>query len=276
MVHFRNLKLNCMNCTIWSKDQNVSQELKKQVDHWSTTLKCDVVNQVGNHDNSNIQFENSDAHLIHVDENNHSQLDVLSMLNLTQSFVIFIVTPQCKFIKVIKASGLDCAVWPMKMSSVRDIESRLIDLHSMSSESDDFFTGYKRALEFLSTNIHRLSKKEIVLPCVRGYMISRTEDIVRFESEGLYSWAFFANGSNVLTNKSMKHFERVLEESSFIRICQEHIINLQYLESCQRKEGVSVTLQDGKTLGVSIRRAPLFMEAFTSWSKRRKYNPSNR
>ncbi len=276
MGDFRNLKLNCMNCTIWSNDQNVSQELKKHVEQWSTSLKCNVVNQAGNEDNGNLQPEKNDAHLIHVDENDSSQLDVLSRINLTQSFVIFIVTPPCKFIQVIKASGLDYAVWPMKMSSVRDIESRLIDLHSMSSESVDFFTGYRTAMQFLSTNIHRLSKKEIVLPGVRGYMISRTEEIVRFESEGSYSWAFFADGTNLLTNKPIKHFERVLEESSFIRICQEHIINLHYLEGCQRKGGVSVSLQDGKTIDVCIRRVPLFMEAFTSWSKGRKHNPDPR
>jgi len=265
-----------MTCTIWSKDENVSQDLKKQVDQWSTSLKCNAVNQVGNYDNCNIRFQKSDAHLIHIDENDQSQLDVLSRLNLTQSFVVFIVSPQCKFIKVIKASGLDYAVWPMKMSSLRDVESRLMDLHSMSSESEEFFTGYRTAMQFLSTNIHRLSKKEIILPGVRGYMISRTEEIVRFESEGTYSWAFFADGTNLLTNKPIKHFECVLEESCFIRICQEHIINLHYLESCQRKEGVSVTLQDGKTIDVCIRRVPLFMEAFTSWSKGRKHNPDPR
>jgi two-component system LytT family response regulator len=174
---------------------------------------------------------------------------------------------------VIKTSALDYLVWPTNLSAFHEFECRLKDLHSMSSESEEFYTSYKEALRFFSTNLHRLTRKELILPGVRRYVVSRREEIVRIESEGSYSWVFFANSASMLMNKPLQHFDCVLDESNFIRIGQEHLINLNYLKSCQRNEGVSVTLQDGKTIEVSIRRVPLFMEAFSTWSKRRKHNP---
>jgi len=124
-------------------------------------------------------------------------------------------------------------------------------------------------LKFLAENTRRHSFKEFVIPNIRGYSACSTHELIRFESDGPFTLAFTSSGEQLLTNKPLKHFEYVLEKAGFVRIQNSHLINLHYLQSWQRDKGVKLTLADGSTFDVSFRWVPLFVQAFSNWSKKR-------
>jgi two-component system LytT family response regulator len=256
-----------MNYRIWSDDEGTCNEIKSQLEQWSSFPNCTLSIADCSSDLAISSGNNNEVHLICLRENNNHVLEKLQELHKVESFVAFIVASECSIASSIELAGLDYLSWPLNLSILRDFENRLRDLHAISCECTDFFSGYSAALQFFASHIRNNSQDEIVLPGVRGYEVFRKEVIVRFESDGPYSWVYTTNGTSVLTNKSLKHFESVLSDNEFVSVSYDHIINLRHMVSHSRENGLTVTLVDGKTIDVSLRRIPLFIQSHAKWSQ---------
>ncbi len=221
-----------------------------------------------------VTVERSEVHFVMLESSSSIALQHLGNCNHKVPLVVFVVSPTCKFIRNIEVSALDYMCWPFNMRHVREMESRLTDLHAMGAECAEFSEGYALALKFLAENIRRHSFKEFVIPNIRGYSVCSTHEVIRFESDGACTLAFTSSGEQVITNKPLEHFEYVLDKAGIVRIQISHLINLHYLQSWQRDEGFKLTLADGSTFEVSVRWVPLFVQAFSRWSKKKELSKS--
>jgi DNA-binding LytR/AlgR family response regulator len=268
-AQLRSLKPKFMNCTIWTEDPSAGENIKAHLEQWSSFLRCHELCSTADMIPEKVTAERSDVHFVMLESSSSSALEHLGNCNHKMPLVVFIVSPTCKFIRNIEASALDYMCWPFNMMHVREIDSRLKDLQAMCEECPEFSDGYAFALKFLAATIRKHSIKEVIIPNVRGYKVYATHELLRFESDGNYTYAFTSNGEQVLANKPLKHFEYVLDNAGFVRIQNAHMINLQYLKSWQSEKGVNLTLSDGSTFEVSFRWVPLFVQAFSKWSKKR-------
>ena len=268
-AQIRTLKPKFMNCAIWTEDPSTGENIKAHLEQWSSFLTCHELSSTADMLPEKVTADSSDVHFVMLESSSSGALEHLGNCNQNVPLVVFIVSPTCKFIRNIEASALDYMCWPFNMHQVREMERRLKDLQAMREECPEFSEGYAFALKFLATNIRKHSIKEVIIPNVRGYRACATHELIRFESDGPYSYAFISNGEQVLTNKPLKHFEYVLDNADFVRIQNSHMINLHYLKSWQSDKGVRLTLADGSSFEVSFRWVPLFVQAFTKWSKKR-------
>ncbi|MEM7371944.1 MAG: LytTR family DNA-binding domain-containing protein [Bacteroidota bacterium] len=105
----------------------------------------------------------------------------------------------------------------------------------------------------------RRKKKRISLPeNGRLYFVDLAE-IVYFESSNVYTIVHLAEGKSVVVSKTLGSYEQMLPASSFHRIHDRYIINLEFISSYTRGRGGSVELSNGQVLDVSTRRKQTFL-----------------
>jgi two-component system LytT family response regulator len=259
-----------MDCIIWTRKAELGSAIKSQFELWSSTLNCCSLQLTEGLRSNEYRDTPCDAHFIELDAENDWLLDTLAQATSSPVPLFFVVHEKCKLIRNIQACALDFMVLPITLRAVHAAESRLRDLHVMMAEYDGFAGSYRLALQYLATHKLKRRFKEVVLPDIKGYYMCETQSLLRFESEGPYCYAFTADGKQVLTDKPIYHFEDMLSDSGFVRIHQDKIINIDYMKSWSGDNGVSITLKDDSIHPVSPRRVPLFLQAFSKWSKQRQ------
>ena len=82
-------------------------------------------------------------------------------------------------------------------------------------------------------------------------MIISLNEITRCESASNYTNFHLENGTSILVSKTMKEYESILLENSFVRIHNSHIVNIHFIEEYIKGRGGEVVLSNGKRLAVS-------------------------
>lgn len=96
------------------------------------------------------------------------------------------------------------------------------------------------------------SRKIIVVPVATGFEILNLNDICYFKAEGSYTNIFFANNSNLLVSKNLKHFEFILSGiNHFVRVHRSYIANINYAKRILRKDGAILLLENRSELPVA-------------------------
>lgn len=100
--------------------------------------------------------------------------------------------------------------------------------------------------------------KRIAIPDMEGVTFLHPEEIIRCEADRNYTTVFLSDGRKITSSKSLKEYEKLLDERLFIRLHHSHLINIQHVERYNRSEG-SVTMSDESKVEVSRRRKAEFM-----------------
>jgi len=60
--------------------------------------------------------------------------------------------------------------------------------------------------------------------------------------------------------KTLKEYEKMLNEYNFIRVHQSHLINANHIKEYIKTEGGYLVMKDGSHVSVSIRKKPMVMK----------------
>jgi len=106
------------------------------------------------------------------------------------------------------------------------------------------------------------NKKEIdriALPTLNGFNFVKLADIVRCEADNNYTLFYLTEGKKFLVTRTLKEYENLLKEKSFVRVHQSHLVNLNFVSSYIKGEGGSVIMEDGTKVEVSRRKKEEFL-----------------
>jgi two-component system LytT family response regulator len=90
--------------------------------------------------------------------------------------------------------------------------------------------------------------------------VVRIADIVQCQSLRNYTQIHTLNGKKILSTKSLKQFEEMLDSCGFVRIHQSHLVNLNYIDKYVKGSGGHVVLNDGSMLPVAARKKEHFLK----------------
>lgn len=113
-------------------------------------------------------------------------------------------------------------------------------------------------LDVLVSNINKLEK--LALPAMDGIRFVRIDDVVRCESDDNYTTVFMKSGEKIVVSKTLKEYERMLEDLQFFRVHKSHLVNLKYVEKYVPGDGGYLILEDGSHVDVSRRKKEQLME----------------
>jgi len=79
-------------------------------------------------------------------------------------------------------------------------------------------------------------------------------EIVRCQADNNYTTFVLTDGTKFLVSKTLKTYASLLQDHSFMRVHQSHLINLSHVSSFVRSEGGYLLMDDGTRVPVALRK----------------------
>lgn len=107
--------------------------------------------------------------------------------------------------------------------------------------------------------------EKIALTTAQGLLFIKIADIVRCESDRMYTVVTLANGEQLMVSKPMGQLEEILDGQGFFRVHNSHLINMNRIRQYVRTDGGYVVMDDGATVSVARNRKEEFLELFSKF-----------
>jgi two-component system LytT family response regulator len=183
-----------------------------------------------------------------------SGLEMLADLPETNLKVIFVTAHNEYVLQALQFSAVDYLMKPVDedrlVEAVDRVKKRLL------YENDDL---QKAAL------LHNIKKAgsplemRLCLPTQKGFTIVKLEDILYCEAQRSYTAFRLAPNKTLLVSKPLFDYERLLTDTSFLRVHKSFLINLLHVREYERGEGGTVIMSNGMEIEVSRRKKDLFL-----------------
>lgn len=150
-------------------------------------------------------------------------------------------------IRAIRFSALDYLLKPVNADELRFAFDRFVEKNKQEVKSGSLLQNLLQNLGQKEENNFKLA-----VPTTAGAVFFSPLDIVRLEGEGNYTRFFLHDGRKHVSSKTMKEYEDILLQHSFLRIHKSHLVNKHFIDQ-YNNEG-SVILKDKIQLPVSRQR----------------------
>ena len=168
--------------------------------------------------------------------------------------VIFTTSYNQYAIKAIRFSALDYLLKPIDpkelVAAVHKIKTQM---HMPSPEQ------FQMLKEQIQQKENALTK--IAMPTAVGFEMIPASELVRCEADDNYTFLYLRNKSKIIACRTLKDIEEQLQDfSSFIRVHNSYIVNLNEVIRYVRGEGGYLVMSDGTTVNVSRSRKELLLK----------------
>ena len=113
--------------------------------------------------------------------------------------------------------------------------------------------------------------QRIALPYLNRTITISVDDITCLQGEGNYTFVFTRDKKKYLISKTLKEFERTLDDAVFLRVHKSFMINLAYVAKTRFTTDRTIQLTDGHDITVSRRRIKDISQRLGSY-QRELYN----
>jgi two-component system LytT family response regulator len=176
--------------------------------------------------------------------------DILESFETITFHVIFITAYNQYAIKAIEFSAIDYLLKPLDPAKLLKAVEKLKNLSPKTNQSSE-------RVEMLLKNKNNISK--IALPTLNGYRFVRVRDIIRCEANNNYTSFYLQTTEKIVVTRTLKDFELILKDDSFIRVHQSHLINVDYVEQYIKGDGGTAIMSDGSEVEISRRKKDQFL-----------------
>lgn len=178
--------------------------------------------------------------------------DVINALDEKNFKLIFVTAHEEFAIKAIKFSALDYLLKPVDAD---ELKSSL--LKAMETQDDEIESSQ---LDALQRNINPNEKRRLVLKTQESVHVVDLDNIIRCEADRNYTSFYLDGGKKILVSKTLKDYETLLSGHNFIRVQQSHLINLNYVDRYDKKNGGAVVMRDGSEVPLSPAKRDAFFQ----------------
>jgi two-component system LytT family response regulator len=179
--------------------------------------------------------------------------DLLNQLRPLSFQVIFVTAFDDYAIRAFKYSAVDYLLKPVDIDELVSAVDRVVE----RTQQRDIIEQMQVFLDNMGNYGH--AQQKMAVPTVEGLIFINLKEVVRLEAKSSYTQIVLDNGEVVTATRTIKDYEDILPESMFCRIHNSHIINLFKIEKYNKGRGGYVTLEDGSTIEVAIRRRQEFL-----------------
>ncbi len=178
--------------------------------------------------------------------------DVIRSIENKTFEVIFITAHEEFAIKAIKFSALDYLLKPVDTTELKAALEKAIEAVDDKKEPSQF--------EALQSNIQPTEKRRLVLKTQESVHVVELDQIIRCEADRNYTSFFLKDNKKILVSKTLKEYETLLSAHNFLRVQQSHLINIDYVDRYDKKNGGAVVMKDGSEVPLSPAKRDLFFK----------------
>lgn len=173
--------------------------------------------------------------------------EVLKRINGTYPSVVVTTAFDHHAIRAVQFSGVDYLQKPIEIGALQQVVLKLIGNQDKVAEQ----TAIAHLLKTIENN-YEASCMAIMSQEGIEYLV--LQDIIRVEAVNTGSRFILRGGSSKTVDTGLKEYELLLQDYSFFRIHQSHLINVhEILAGCGISDG-HVTMTDGSKLPVSPKK----------------------
>lgn len=178
---------------------------------------------------------------------------LLEMFDEISFKVIFTTAFDQYAVQAFKFSAMDYLLKPI------DIDELIAAVDKIHKTRND--KGGTEQMEVLRKNMNPKSSNKIALPTSDGFVFLDSDTIIRCEAYGNYTKVFQKEDERpILVIQTLKHFEKILEDSHFFRIHKSYIVNLNQVKRFIKGKPAKLVLSDGAEVEVSIRKKDMLVQ----------------
>ncbi len=178
--------------------------------------------------------------------------DVIRSIENKSFEVIFITAHEEFAIKAIKFSALDYLLKPIDPSELKAALEKALDTIDEKKETSQF--------DALQKNINPTEKRRLVLKTQESVYVVELDQIIRCEADRNYTSFFLKDNKKILVSKTLKDYETLLSGHNFLRVQQSHLVNIDYVDRYDKKNGGAVVMKDGSEVPLSPAKRDLFFK----------------
>ncbi len=166
--------------------------------------------------------------------------------------IIFISAHNQYAVKAFKFSAVDYLLKPLNGNELSE---------AFKKAQTDAQKDVTDILKTFQENINSLSReiKKIVIKTFDHIYIIPVNKIIRCEADINYTRFFIDDGRRIFVSTTLKEYEELLGEYNFFRTHQSHLINIDYIDSYNRTDGM-LLLKDSTKIPVSSRKKEALIE----------------
>ena len=116
---------------------------------------------------------------------------------------------------------------------------------------------------------HKSEHDKIALPTMQGLQFVKLIQICYCESSGNYTNFYLTDNSKIMVSRQLGEYEKLLPADTFVRIHDQHIINLTCIQEYIKGSGGEVILENGTRLTVASRRKEELLSRFEKWLRKK-------
>lgn len=159
--------------------------------------------------------------------------------------VIFTTAYDQFAIKAFKYSAIDYLLKPI------DIEELIFAVDKViRNDATDFYKKLDVLYDQLRLSAQSKPKK-MAVPVGEGFEMVAFQNIIRCESESNYTIIFLNDNRKAIITKTLKDVEELIQDNSFYRVHNSHLINLNYVKRYFKNDGGYVVMEDGTKINIS-------------------------
>lgn len=215
----------------------------------------DTVRSLNAHSNSARQPASLDIRVPDTEE-----FDAFESIDDREFFVVFVTARSTFGMRAEQSGPRQYQLKPVDIDTLNQSVAR-------SATDDPEGPGSGSSTPFVQPTGGNPFPQKIVLPTNEGLIVEVLENIVRLESDNYYTTVVRRHSPKILLAKTLKEFEAVLDRERFVRVHNSHIINMEYLEKFDRRDGGYVIMGDGSRIPVSRRRQSLLLEKLKAYNR---------
>jgi len=191
-----------------------------------------------------IHKNNPDIVFLDIEMPGHSGLELLDFFPANEiNFSIIFTTAYNQYaIKAFKLSAVDYILKPI------DPESIIIALERYTSSQSKLVD-----MSVLKENLSPQNQlKKLAIHTINSIHFIELNTICYMKAEGAYTNIVLKNGTKILSSRSLKHFEEILEEQpNIIRCHKSYIVNIHEITEYIKSEGGSLIINNKDEISIS-------------------------
>lgn len=183
----------------------------------------------------------------------HTGFDILDQFPEVYFDVIFTTAHEKYAVQAIKFAALDYLLKPLKIEEVKEALSKVKS--RKNGHANELVSVLK---DYMQNKEQGFSK--IVIPANEGYRLVNLNDIIYCEACDSYTKIHIANEKMHLVSKSLKEYDKLLEDKGFFRVHKSYLINMNHVQKIIKGVGAAVIMSDEKIIPISLRKKDSFFK----------------
>jgi two-component system LytT family response regulator len=239
--------MNCTRAVIIDDEINNCENLKELIHQYCKEIE--IVGQANSAVDGFSLIKQCSPQLVFLDIQmpGGTGFDLLERLQPTSFEVIFVTAYDQYAIKAIRLCAIDYLLKPINILDLKAAVHRAIIAISNKKPSQ----GISKMLDNAQNGFENLT---IALPTSERVIYVKVSEIIRCLGDNNYTTVYLNSGESILVSKTLKEYEELLAESSFLRVHQSHLINFKYVRSYEKQDGGYLKMTDGSSISISRQR----------------------